>query len=472
MTIEEKLANLEEQKGIIFEKLTELQTQINDKTSEHENQAKLYADQANLFKESSKEASDLIANNLEESNSKLEEVKALSSSIQKINNKIITFEEKSKFNSDQIDELHSEISEKVESIKIHINEIELTFETKAKLDEKLKKLEEIFNKGDEYDSKLALLNKTISDRKKEIDELYYEIIGYTDTSENGEEVYIEGLKDDLEKSFNLIKSKLDELDKNLNSFQTTTISDYEKFLQENNTKYNEHLESWNKTFTVIEKKIYDLLPRALTAGLSYAYSEKKENEVLESATLSNTFKWAIFGLVIISLIPFTVSLIYIYNSTVIEKVISRVPSLVLAILPLYIPILWVAYSSNRKMNLSKRLIEEYTHKEVLSKTFEGLSKQISDVEDKDISEDLRIKLLYNILEVNSENPGKLISDYNKSDHPLMDALDKSVKLTNAVTKLAKIPGFAKLAANLERKSQVMLNEEKTRAEAGIDSLNV
>jgi hypothetical protein len=123
------------------------------------------------------------------------------------------------------------------------------------------------------------------------------------------------------------------------------------------------------------------------------------------------------------------------------------------------------------MNLTKRLIEEYSHKEVLSKTFEGLSKQIDGIEDKTTSADLRIKLLYNILEVNSENPGKLISDYNKTDHPLMDALDKSIKLTNAVTKLSKIPGFSKLAATLERKSKKILNEETKKVDAGLATLD-
>jgi len=56
--------------------------------------------------------------------------------------------------------------------------------------------------------------------------------------------------------------------------------------------------------------------------------------------------------------------------------------------------MWVAYSSNRKMNLSKRLSEEYSHKEVLSKTFEGLSTQINNISDEKISGDLRNKLLY------------------------------------------------------------------------------
>ncbi len=128
------------------------------------------------------------------------------------------------------------------------------------------------------------------------------------------------------------------------------------------------------------------------------------------------------------------------------------------------------YSTNKKGNLSKRIIEEYTHKEVLSKTFEGLSNQIENIKDENISSDLRIKLLYNILEVNSENPGKLISDYNKSDHPVMDALDKSIKLSNAVTKLAKIPGFSKLAVALDHKSKAIIKEQEIRANAALEGL--
>ena len=111
--------------------------------------------------------------------------------------------------------------------------------------------------------------------------------------------------------------------------------------------------------------------------------------------------------------------------------------MVSAILPLYLPLLWFAYVANKNLNLSKRLIEEYTHKEVLSKTFEGLSNQISEIENEDISSELKIKLIHNILEVSSENPGKLITDYNKADHPLFDALEKSVQLANAVEQAIK-----------------------------------
>ncbi len=142
------------------------------------------------------------------------------------------------------------------------------------------------------------------------------------------------------------------------------------------------------------------------------------------------------------------------------EVLSDTPKLIVSILPLYLPVLWIAYSASKKQNLSKRLIEEYTHKGVLSKTFEGLSNQINELDDE-VSEELRVKLLFNLLQVNSENPGKLISDYNTTDHPLMDALDKSSKLGIAIDKLNNIPGFGKLVKNLEKKQErVLRNEEK------------
>ncbi len=230
-------------------------------------------------------------------------------------------------------------------------------------------------------------------------------------------------------------------------------------------------DNWKADYSATAAKIESLLPNALTAGLSSAFSNKKDSEIKESLRYSQTFSKAILGLVAVSLIPFAVSVFSLIEKEHFSEVLLRLPRLVLSILPLYIPVLWVAYSSNRKVNLSKRLSEEYAHKEVLSKTFEGLSEQINNIENKTISVDLRNRLLFNLLEVSSENPGKLISDYNKSDHPLMDALDKSVKLANAVEKLGKIPGFSKLAQVLDRKSKNVLDGEEKKANAGLDTLD-
>ena len=198
--------------------------------------------------------------------------------------------------------------------------------------------------------------------------------------------------------------------------------------------------------------------------------EKKKDEIKESDKHNKKFDRAIYGLIAVSLIPFSIATHSLYNKVELIEVIYRMPRVILSILPLYIPILWLAYSSSKKLNLSKRLIEEYTHKEVLSKTYEGLSTQINNLEDSNISRDLKNKLLYNVLEISSENPGKLISDYNKSDHPLMDALDKSVQLANSVEKLSKLPGIKRLASVIDKKTKDILNDNDNKVNKGLEVL--
>lgn len=228
------------------------------------------------------------------------------------------------------------------------------------------------------------------------------------------------------------------------------------------------VESWKSEFRLSSDKIKSLLPDALTAGLSHAYSEKRSSEIAEGVKLSKVFNYAILGMVVVSLIPFAINVYLLNTGKTLESVIYDLPRIVSAILPLYVPFLWLAYSSNKKSNLSKRLVEEYTHKEVLSKTFEGLSSQIESLEDSDISSELRVKLLSNILEVSSENPGKLISDYNKSDHPLMDVLEKSSKLSKAVDNLSKIPGMSKITKILEVRSNEILEKQSREIDKSLD----
>ena len=130
----------------------------------------------------------------------------------------------------------------------------------------------------------------------------------------------------------------------------------------------------------------------------------------------------------------------------------------------------MAYSANKRINLSKRLIEEYTHKAVLGKTFSGLSNQIDLLpQQSEVKEELRNQLLFNILQVSAENPGKLISNYNKSDHPLMDALENSAKLSDAVDSLSRIPGFASLAKKLGEKTEDLLETQRRKVEAGLSA---
>lgn len=211
-----------------------------------------------------------------------------------------------------------------------------------------------------------------------------------------------------------------------------------------------------------------MLPNALTAGLSHAYEAKKLDEVKNHEQLNKYFYYSIIAMVIVSLVPVMLSGVLLWQGKELTEVILDSPKMFMSVLPIYLPFLWLAFSNNKKVNLSKRLIEEYTHKEVLSKTYEGLSTQIQGVKDQEASSELKTKLLFNILEINAENPGKLISNYDKSDHPLMEALDRSSKLTDSIERLAKIPGFSRLASKLSEGSQKIIKEQEIRVNQGLE----
>ncbi len=470
MSKEERIDYLEQERLKIWERLTYVEELVKKKTSDYELEAKLSSEQAAAFKESSEKVTVQILQAQSEIGSKLSLIRENYVTFDKLYQEIVSHSQIVASHNKLIQELYSSLDVQSKIAQNQTAEIQRLFDTKPQLEENLKKLESVFKSGDDYDSKLSTLFKSITDRKKEIDELYYEIVGFVEKDEDGNDTEIKGLKRELEESYAILKTGFADTEQKLANLIETQIKLFDDFASEKKIEFDGLTSSWKDDYSKVLLKIEALLPNALTTGLSYAYSEKKKNEEEENRTHLTSFRYAIWGLVLISFIPFSVSVYSLLKDDSLEIVIMRIPRIVLAILPLYLPVLWVAYSANRKMNLAKRLIEEYSHKEVLSKTFEGLSRQIDSIENRDVSGDLRIRLLYNILEVSSENPGKLISDYNKSDHPVMDALDKSVKLSNAVSKLSKIPGFAKLASALERKSNELLSEKDRKASAGLETI--
>lgn len=347
------------------------------------------------------------------------------------------------------------ISQKANEIKVELDTTEAAITEKNKV---LAEAQEIHSSIEQLLQKSELLHTNILDKERATTELHRRIFGYVvDSEEEGEEERVEGLKDQLDTSF-----------KELSSGLSSANGELQEVKESSQKKSDEIATDWSEKHQELNDKIEALLPKALTAGLSHAYADKKAEEIKDQIRLQKIFNFAIAGMLVVSVIPFGIAIYYIMGAGfTLEDVVNRMPKLVMAIFPLYVPVLWVAYSSNKKLNLSKRLIEEYAHKEVLSRTYEGLSRQIDGIEDDDISEELRIKLLYNVLEISAENPGKLITDYNKSDHPIIEVLERSSKLTDSVDKLSRIPGFGKLADKLSRQARESIEEEARKAERGL-----
>lgn len=363
-----------------------------------------------------------------------------------------------------IAEASDEIAEKVKSINEYLAQSE-------NLPQNVAETQKLLEESKVVSDKIAnTLNHSIN-KKAEIDRLVVEILGEDHKSDDGTTEHIDGLKDDLERAYDEVAAKTEALKTTVEKETSAISTRHKEVLEARIAEFERLIAISNAQFIEVKNQLTGLLPGAMAEGLSAAYEKKKEDESVSLKASESKFLTAIFVMVLVSLIPFGADfyLLGIQGKDLVE-VIKDTPSLVVAILPLYFPVLWMAYTANKRINLSKRLIEEYTHKAVLGKTFSGLSNQIDTLpQQSEVKEELRTQLLFNVLQVSAENPGKLISNYDKSDHPLMDALENSAKLSDAVDSLSRIPGFGSLAKKLGEKSEELLEAQRRKVEAGLSA---
>ncbi|HRB71188.1 MAG TPA: hypothetical protein PK776_05005 [Flavobacterium sp.] len=453
--------------------LNQLKKDLDESTKrspEYEKEAQQASKKTSEFRNRASETLEEVKSIFENCNNLQNEINNIKSEIDSNNDEINTSFEKFNIKNNEINELISELKFNINDINSNINLFEETIGNHPDFESEIADLETSISRIKENESKSNQLIKSITNRKIELETLYNEILGYEEEDEeSGETIEIQGLKQDLIESLDGLEERTTTFNKNFERLEKDTSENVNNLLKINSEKIHTQIEDWDIKYKKLNKEIEDLLPKALTAGLSHAFSEKKKDEDASYEKHKTQFGIGIRGMIAVSLIPFLISIITLFGDDELDIVINRAPKLVIAILPLYIPVLWLSISSSKKMNLSKRLIEEYTHKEVLSKTYEGLSKQIQNIEEDNISKELRIKLLQDFLQMYSENPGKLISDYNNSDHPIMELLENSNKLDKTISKLENIPGLNKVANLLEKKSEKKLGQVADAVERGLDA---
>ncbi len=460
---------LESERKKLWLKIEELDKLIKEKTSDNEaeilenlNKSMNYVSQIQEVYNSIFSLKDSVKNDAAEAEAANSEISKNLLNVTELYNEINAIKGKVEGCFEEIDKLDVDTREKYDNLK-------KIYDNNPDIAKKLEQFNQYCIELDDVSSKIKSTHQLIIKRKSEIDEVYYSIFGYVEKDEKaGTETSVGGLKDELEESFDKLKADFSLCQTNIADKYEALNEQMNKFEESKEKEYKKFFDFWEGQYQDIVSRITELLPRALTAGLSHAFSEKKNQEINEGRQHAKAFTYSIMTMVVISFLPIIVSMHSLLNGISLEDTIIRLPRLVFGILPLYIPVLWFAYSASRKLNLSKRLVEEYSHKEALSKTYEGLSKQIKSLEETCSVEHLKEKLLFNMLEVSAENPGKLISDYNKSDHPLMDALDKSIKLSNSIEKLSRLPGFTRIASVLSARADKLLEEQRVKAESVLE----
>lgn len=446
-----KVEYLETEREKLWDRLIRVEKEVKESATTHEKDAQQASKKAAEFRNKAEERKDQIEVIYSEAHASIEQIKVALESVKSLQTDASNRKTEIDSSVEVINGNSQVLEEKIEKIDKILKEY-------PNLDANLNVLSSQLESSQENSSKVSALLKGVTDKKKEIDELYYEIIGYDEKNEEtGETEAVEGLKDKLESQYN-------ELARNIKDLR----NDFTVLIEENTKKVDESIIKWNEKYDILIKKIETLLPNALTAGLSSAYSEKKVKEILNYTDLKRQFNIGIGGLIGISLLSFLISVYFIRAGTSFKDVIYMLPSISAAIVPLYIPMLWFTFSASKRVNLSKRLIEEYTHKEVISKTFEGLATQISNLDDSPVSQELRLKLLFNLLEMSTENPGKLISDYKNSDHPVLEVLRQQTKLEQALSKAKDFPGVSKLNDLVANNKLKEISEKKEQLEKVIE----
>lgn len=305
------------------------------------------------------------------------------------------------------------------------------------LNERLEIAEEYVKDAEGVKSELQSQFEDFSEKHKqstknyeEISKFYSLLFGYE--KDDGE--IVEGRKQKLENVYAELEQKIDITKTAAEAFET----DYKK-------QFADFIEKAKVEAEAVANKVKGLLPDALTAGLSSAYLKNRKMEQVEQKSQLNLFKLCIGGMMALALIPIALNLyLWIWKDFTLIQLLEKLPREMMCILPIYIPLFWLAIFANKRVNLSKRLIEEYKHKEAVSKTYEGLAKQISEIGDDKSSKELQARLLYNTVMLSENNPGELIKNFNRPDNPLLDVLNQSSRFAEAVEKLSKVPGISRL----------------------------
>lgn len=282
-----------------------------------------------------------------------------------------------------------------------------------------------------------MLSKS-TELKTEISNLYDKVFGYD--TDNGQ--HEEGLKEELDKTYETLNENMAKLSSAFNQLKIEKTDELNLVIQEAKEKH-----------TAIVAEIKSHLPDGVAAGLAGAFHEKKETEtkVMTDAyeKFDNLLKW----MIAVALLPFAVYVYWLYTGKPIDDIIKTIPNMTLAVLPLYAPLIWLGIHLNKKINLSKKLIEEYAYKEAISKTVTGVSEQIKTLKDENASQEIYTNLLQLIISTNADNPGRFITEYDKCDNPFIEMISNPKKFEKLLEKPDTLAWLSFLNSQKERKDK-------------------
>ena len=100
------------------------------------------------------------------------------------------------------------------------------------------------------------------------------------------------------------------------------------------------------------------------------------------------------------------------------------------------PFVWLAYYQAKKTNQYFRLEQEYAHKAVVSRSFEGYKSQVLELyKDNPASQEMLQKLLGGSIDTIAKNPAEVLDNFKESSHPLEGIKENLSGFVDPITKL-------------------------------------
>lgn len=348
--------------------------------------ARVFNDFGNGFKLKADEILESIASIQTESESVLSEIKDFKSRVDDIESEVFG-DDDSVGLKQAIEDFHAKVQQMYESISRFHDELLLGDSEDDSIERQVDELlQEIKEKSNEIAS---MLNNTQSDLE-DFDSYYVRVFGkLTKDDETGEDKRLGGLKSEIDARLNVLQ-KIEE--DNLRRYKSL----------------NEEIES--------------LLPGATSAGLATAYKEMKDSFTDQISNYTIMFYGAIAGLVLLAFLTSLQSigewpLVFIQVDTW-ESVFPRVMNK----LPLFIPVIWLAYFCSKRRSELQRLQQEYAHKEALAKSYQSYKLQLEDLDTEDA--DMRKSFILKTIDAITFNASTTLDKKHESDNPSTSFLEK------------------------------------------------
>ena len=207
--------------------------------------------------------------------------------------------------------------------------------------------------------------------------------------------------------------KSDELDKTLKEFREK----HDSLINEKRTSIEELCSQAAVSFEELKKKIEDLMPLATSAGLAFAFSDRKN-------VIEKTKVWWIVGLVLsaASMILLGVGSLFQWFPANVSIMSFAGRSVIV------VGLVFIEEFCRRNYNIAARLTESYAYKEVLSTSYIGYKKEMGDMlMPKKSAEDPDVKgsnvLMKILLDKLNEEPGNDVFDKERQTAGIVGLID-------------------------------------------------